>query len=95
MEFQVTDADKEKFRKYVERSGAIDQLVRALAQVYDSQQESQDLGLTTFKKAMGVNVDVDAEKLQADYNKLKEENFRLKKLIDQLQFEIDTKKNPK
>jgi len=32
---KVTDAEKEKFRKYVERSGAIDQLVRGIASLYD------------------------------------------------------------
>mmetsp|Transcript_18787 Transcript_18787/g.16263 ORF Transcript_18787/g.16263 Transcript_18787/m.16263 type:complete len:84 (+) Transcript_18787:37-288(+) len=83
MSFQTTESTKEEFRKYLEKSGVIDQLTRVLVGLYE-EPEKPNNAIDFIKKYLGSPTDIDVEKLKIEYEKLKDENIRLNKQVDDL-----------
>jgi len=46
--------------------------------------------LSYIKKYLGSPTDIDVERLQVEYEKLKDENLRLKKTVEELKKEVKT-----
>eukprot|EP01016_Furgasonia_blochmanni_P045383 TRINITY_DN638_c0_g1_i14.p1 TRINITY_DN638_c0_g1~~TRINITY_DN638_c0_g1_i14.p1 ORF type:complete len:151 (+),score=46.26 TRINITY_DN638_c0_g1_i14:138-590(+) len=91
MSFQTTESKKEEFRKYLEKTGVIDQLTRVLVGLYEEPEKPQN-AIDFIKKYLGSPTDIDVEKLKLEYEKLKDENTRLKKTMLELEKEIETLK---
>ena len=74
MSYQSSEAKKEEFRKYLEKSSVIDALTKALVNLYE-EPEKPDKPVEFIKKALG-------GPSQADYEALKQENERLSAELD-------------
>ena len=83
MSFQTTDSKKEEFRKYLEKSGVIDQLTRVLVGLYEEPERPQ-IAIDFIKKYLGAPSDVDVEAMKAEYEQLKEQNAELKRKVEEL-----------
>ena len=83
MSFQTTDSKKEEFRKYLEKSGVIDQLTRVLVGLYEEPERPQN-AIDFIKKYLGAPSDVDVEAMKAEYEQLKEQNAELKRKVEEL-----------
>ena len=66
MSFQTTDSKKEEFRKYLEKSGVIDQLTRVLVGLYE-EPEKPGNAIDFIKKYLDAPSDVDVEAMKAKY----------------------------
>merc|ERR1739845_80987 len=88
MAFQTTESKKEEFRKYLEKSGILDQLTRVLVGLYE-EPEKPNNAIDFIKKYLGSPTDIDVEKLKIEYEKLKDENIRLNKQVEDLQKELE------
>mmetsp|Transcript_27217 Transcript_27217/g.24050 ORF Transcript_27217/g.24050 Transcript_27217/m.24050 type:complete len:97 (-) Transcript_27217:161-451(-) len=88
MSFQTTESTKEEFRKYLEKSGVIDQLTRVLVGLYE-EPEKPNNAIDFIKKYLGSPTDIDVEKLKIEYEKLKDENLRLNKQVEDLNKELE------
>lgn len=75
---QTTESKKEEFRKYLEKTGVIDHLTRALVGLYEEGDKPGN-SIEYLKKNLGAPVEVDTVKLKAELEKVKEENGRLRK----------------
>lgn len=91
MSFQTTESTKEEFRKYLEKSGVIDQLTRVLVGLYEEPEKPTN-AIDFIKKYLGSPTDIDVEKLKIEYEKLKDENLRLQKQVEELKKELETLK---
>ena len=60
MSVQTTEAKKEEFRKYLERSGVVDQLTRVLVGLYEEPEKPQN-AIEFIKKCLGSPSDADVE----------------------------------
>jgi len=91
MTFQTTESTKEEFRKYLEKTGVVDQLTRVLVGLYEEPEKPAN-AIDFIKRYLGSPTDIDVEKLKIEYEKLKEENLELKKRVDELKKELETLK---
>merc|ERR1711913_259765 len=89
MAFQTTESKKEEFRKYLEKSGILDQLTRVLVGLYE-EPEKPNNAIDFIKKYLGSPTDIDVEKLKIEYEKLRDENLRLQKQVEELKKELET-----
>eukprot|EP00672_Neobodo_designis_P023307 CAMPEP_0174849382 /NCGR_PEP_ID=MMETSP1114-20130205/15515_1 /TAXON_ID=312471 /ORGANISM="Neobodo designis, Strain CCAP 1951/1" /LENGTH=87 /DNA_ID=CAMNT_0016083717 /DNA_START=86 /DNA_END=349 /DNA_ORIENTATION=+ len=76
MAYQSTEAKKEDFRKYLEKSNVIDSLTKVLVNLYE-EPERPDKPMEFIKKALGGPV-------QADVDALRQENEALRAEVDAL-----------
>eukprot|EP01017_Pseudomicrothorax_dubius_P041601 TRINITY_DN6670_c0_g1_i3.p1 TRINITY_DN6670_c0_g1~~TRINITY_DN6670_c0_g1_i3.p1 ORF type:complete len:138 (-),score=52.72 TRINITY_DN6670_c0_g1_i3:36-389(-) len=78
MSFQTVESKKEEFRKYLERSGVIDQLTRVLVTLYEEPEKPQN-AIEFLKKYLGSPTDIDVETMKIEYDRLRDENTRLRR----------------
>ena len=76
MAYQSSEAKKEEFRKYLEKSNVIDALTKALVNLYE-EPERPDKPVEYIKKVLG-------GPSQDDYERLKSDNERLQQEVEQL-----------
>ena len=76
MAYQSTEAKKEDFRKYLEKSNVIDSLTKVLVNLYE-EPERPDKPMDFIKKSLGGPV-------QADVDALRQENEQLRTEVDAL-----------
>ena len=97
--YQSPEAKKEEFRKYLQRSGAIDSLTTALVRLYESEKPTES---TEFiQKHLGDGRKQIGSKIMEDYQQqlkkneaLEKENNDLKKKMSEMAKVIETlKKN--
>ena len=89
MAFQTSESKKEEYRKYLEKSGVVDQLTRVLVGLYE-EPEKPDNAIDFIKKYLGSPSDVDVDKLKIEYERLKEENNKLHNRINSLKKELES-----
>merc|ERR1711912_64106 len=89
MAFQTTESKKEEFRKYLEKSGTLDQLTRVLVGLYE-EPEKPNNAIDFIKKYLGSPTDIDVEKLKIEYERLRDENLKLQKQVEELKKELET-----
>ena len=76
MSYQSSEAKKEEFRKYLEKTNVIDALTKVLVNLYE-EPEKPDKPIEFIRKALG-------GPSQADYDALKTENEQLKSDLEQM-----------
>ncbi len=65
------EGKKEEFKKYLEGTGAVDQLTKILVELYE-QPEKPANAVEYLKRMLGGSGDVDTEKLRKEYESAKE-----------------------
>ena len=85
---QTPDSKKEEFRKYLEKSGVIDSLTKALVGLYEEGERPSN-AVDYMKQFMGAPTGIDVEALKAENVQLKEENGELKQAIEELNAKLD------
>jgi len=88
MSFQTTDSKKEEFRKYLEKSGVIDQLTRVLVGLYE-EPEKPNNAIDFIKRYLGTPSDIDVDTLRNEYEALKERNAELERQVEELTRELE------
>jgi hypothetical protein len=78
---QSNEQKKEEFRKYLERSGVIDQLTKVLVGLYEEPEKPVN-SVEFIKKCLGAPSDTDIDVLKADNDDLKRQHSELQKRID-------------
>ena len=73
---QSTEQKKEEFRKYLERSGVIDQLTKVLVGLYEEPEKPVN-SVEFIKKCLGAPSDTDIDVLKADNDDLKRQHSEL------------------
>eukprot|EP00005_Dracoamoeba_jomungandri_P004543 CAMPEP_0174254762 /NCGR_PEP_ID=MMETSP0439-20130205/4100_1 /TAXON_ID=0 /ORGANISM="Stereomyxa ramosa, Strain Chinc5" /LENGTH=95 /DNA_ID=CAMNT_0015336563 /DNA_START=16 /DNA_END=303 /DNA_ORIENTATION=- len=76
-------ADKEEFRDYLERSGVIDTLTKALAGLYE-EKEKPASPLDFVKQHLLLGEESNLAALEKENKSLKAENISLKQQLDEL-----------
>lgn len=76
MAFQTTESKREEYRKYLEKSGVIDQLTRVLVELYEEPNKPEN-AIDFVKKYLGSPSDVDLDSLKVEHSKLKKTNEEL------------------
>ena len=79
---QTTESKKEEFKKYLEKAGVIDQLTRVLVGLYEEPDKPNN-AIDFVKKYLGSPADLDVDKLKIEFEKVKEENIKLKKQLEE------------
>ena len=80
MAYQSTEAKKEDFRKYLEKSNVIDSLTKVLVNLYE-EPERPDKPMEFIKKALGGPVQADVDSLRQENESLRAEVDALKKKL--------------
>ena len=88
MAFQTTESKREEYRRYLEKSGVIDQLTRVLVELYEENNKPEN-AIDFIKKYLGSPSDVDVDSLKIQHAKLKEENDQLKTRLNNLKRELE------
>merc|ERR1712170_240963 len=86
---RLLNQKKEEFRKYLEKSGILDQLTRVLVGLYE-EPEKPNNAIDFVKKYLGSPTDIDVEKLKLEYERMRDENLRLQKQVEELKKELET-----
>ena len=85
---QTTESKKEEFKKYLEKAGVIDQLTRVLVGLYEEPDKPNN-AIDFVKKYLGSPADLDVDKLRIEFEKVKEENIKLKKQLEDTRKELE------
>ncbi len=88
MAFQTTESKREEYRKYLEKSGVIDQLTRVLVELYE-ENNKPDNAIDFIKKYLGSPSDVDVDSLKIQHTQLKDENDKLRTKLTGLKRELE------
>lgn len=80
MAYQSSEAKKDDFRKYLEKSNVIDSLTKVLVNLYE-EPERPEKPMEFIKKALGGPVQADVDALRTEMENLRAENEALKKKI--------------
>ena len=91
MSVQTTEQKKEEFRKYLERSGVIDNLTKVLVGLYE-EPEKPGNAVEFIKKCLGAPSDTDVESLKAENEDLRRQKTDLEKKFEELQKNIQDEK---
>jgi hypothetical protein len=91
MSVQTTEQKKEEFRKYLEKSGVVDQLTKVLVGLYE-EPEKPVHAVDFIKKCLGAPSDTDIDTLKADNDDLKRHRAELVGKIEALQRELEVEK---
>ncbi len=70
MSVQTTEQKKEEYRKYLEKSGVVDQLTKVLVGLYEEPEKPSN-AIEFIKKCLGAPSDTDVDQLKADNEELK------------------------
>jgi hypothetical protein len=81
------ESKKEEFKKYLEKTGAVDQLTKILVQLYE-EPEKPGNAVEFLKRMLGGGGETDGAKLKQEYEAAKQENERLKQQIKQFKAEV-------
>merc|ERR1712224_51575 len=76
-------------KKNLEKSGILDQLTRVLVGLYE-EPEKPNNAIDFVKKYLGSPTDIDVEKLKLEYERMRDENLRLQKQVEELKKELET-----
>jgi len=87
MAFQTTESKREEYRKYLEKSGVIDQLTRVLVELYEENNKPEN-AIEYIKKYLGSPSDVDVDSLKLQHSKLRDDNVALKAKLSSLKEEL-------
>lgn len=91
MSVQTAEQKKEEFRKYLEKSGVVDQLTKVLVGLYEEPEKPHN-SVDFIKKCLGAPSDTDIDTLKADNDDLKAQRAELHKRIEALQRELEAEK---
>ena len=91
MSAQTTEQKKEEFRKYLEKTGVVDQLTKVLVGLYEEPEKPSN-AVDFIKKCLGAPSDTDVDILKVDNDDLKKQRAELQKRIEALQRELETEK---
>ena len=91
MSGQTTEGKKEEFRKYLERSGVIDQLTRVLVGLYEEPEKPQN-AVDYIKKCLGAPSDNDVEALRTENEELKSKLLEMEKKVESLTNELEAER---
>lgn len=91
MSVLTTEQKKEEYRKYLEKSGVIDQLTKVLVGLYE-EPEKPGNAIEFIKKCLGAPSDTDLEQLKQDNEELKRHKNELEKKIEALQRELENER---
>ena len=72
------DSKKAEFKQYLEKTGAVDQLTKILVQLYEQRDKPQN-PVEYVRRNIGGAPDVDEQKMQEQYERLQDENEKMKK----------------
>jgi len=72
MSVQTTEQKKEEFRKYLEKSGVVDQLTKVIVGLYEEPEKPSN-AVDFIKKTLGAPSDTDIDILKADNEDLKKQ----------------------
>jgi cell division protein FtsB len=78
---------KEEFKKYLEKTGTVDQLTKILVQLYE-EPEKPGNAVEYLKRMLGGGGESDGLKLKQEYEAAKLENERLKQQVKQFKEEV-------
>ena len=87
----ITEQKKEEFRKYLERSGVVDQLTKVLVGLYEEPEKPQN-AVDFIKKCLGAPSDTDIDILKADNDDLKKQRAEMAGRIEAIQAQIEAEK---
>ena len=88
MSVQTTEQKKEEFRKFLEKTGVIDQLTKVLVGLYEEPEKPQN-AVEFIKRSLGAPQDNDTDQLKADNEELKRMVADLQKKVDVLTRELE------
>merc|ERR1712000_93610 len=84
---ETSQSKKEEFRKYLEKTGVVDQITRVLVGLYE-QDEKPNNAVDYVKKFLGAPTDVDVTALKSENDSLKKQNKELKTKIQELEAKL-------
>lgn len=88
MSYETADSHKEEFRKYLEKSGVVNQLTRVLVSLYE-EPERPTQALEYIKKYLGTPSGIDIDELKAENEELKKRNDELQANMDALMSQLE------
>ena len=94
MSVQTTEQKKEEFRKFLEKTGVIDQLTKVLVGLYEEPEKPQN-AVDFIKRSLGAPQESDTDQLKADNEELKHKVAELQKRVEALQRELETERAKK
>lgn len=84
MSYQSSEAKKEEFRKYLENNRVIDNLTKALVNLYEEPDKPED-AVMFIRNVLGGPSPADFEALKAENEQLRAENEQLRKRLNEAQ----------
>ncbi len=94
MSAQTTEQKKEEFRKFLEKTGVIDQLTKVLVGLYEEPEKPQN-AVDFIKRSLGAPQETDVDHLKAENEELKRNVTELQKRVDALQRELEAERAKK
>ena len=94
MSAQTTEQKKEEFRKFLEKTGVIDQLTKVLVGLYEEPEKPQN-AVDFIKRSLGAPQESDVDQLKAENEELKRNVIELQKRVDALQRELEAERAKK
>ena len=91
MSAQTTEQKKEEFRKFLEKTGVIDQLTKVLVGLYEEPEKPQN-AVEFIKRSLGAPQESDVDQLKADNEELKRTVAELQKRNEALQRELEAER---
>ena len=91
MSAQTTEQKKEEFRKFLEKTGVIDQLTKVLVGLYEEPEKPQN-AVDFIKRSLGAPQESDVDHLKAENEELKRNVTELQKRVDALQRELEAER---
>ncbi|KAF4671074.1 hypothetical protein FOL46_000496 [Perkinsus olseni] len=91
MSLGTVDAQKDEFRKYLEKTGVVSQLTRVLVGLYEEPDRPSD-GIDYIKKYLGAPAGIDVDELRAENEDLKRKNANLQQQVDDLVAQLEALK---
>ena len=88
MSVQTTEQKKEEFRKYLEKTGVIDQLTKVLVGLYEEPEKPGNV-IEFIKRSLGAPSDTDIDQLMSENEELKRQRAELEKQISSLTQELE------
>ena len=72
MSVQTTEQKKEEFRKYLEKTGVVDQLTKVLVSLYEEPEKPGNV-IEFIKRSLGAPSESDVEQLESENKDLKKQ----------------------
>ena len=94
MSAQTTEQKKEEFRKFLEKTGVIDQLTKVLVGLYEEPEKPQN-AVDFIKRSLGAPQESDVDQLKSENEELKRNVTELQKRVDALQRELEAERAKK